>query len=203
MAFIPNPDTVRVAVEGLQDGQEIANIYHVDVGATVTEAIINIILDVFVDWITTEFLANLCEDYEVTQVTGRDLTTSTGMLVERPLTPTLPGDQAIPALPNNVAVCATWLTPLAGRSYRGRTYIPAPDPTYITLSRVEPALASALAVSMIELVNLIDAEGYALVVASYQSGNAPRVAGVNTPITAVGVNTVTDSQRRRLPGRGT
>ena len=203
MPFIPNPDTVKVAVEYLMDGQELANIFHVDVGATVTEAIINLVLDEVVTWLTTELMPNLSDDCQVTAVTGRDVSSSTGMLIERPIDPFIDGGQAAGALPNNVALCATWFTPLAGRSYRGRTYIPGLDETNVTLSRIAGATATGFAIAMIELVNLIDAAGYALVVASYFSELAPRVTAVNTPITAVGVNTVVDSQRRRLPGRGT
>jgi len=203
MAFIPATNIVKVVVEGLLDGQQLANIFHVDVGAAVTTVIMDAILDEFVDWLTDELLPNLSQDYEVTAVTARDLTTITGSLIERPLDPFLAGGQAAGSLPNNVALCGTWFTSLAGRSYRGRTYIAGVDETNVTLSRILSGTAAAFATVLVELVNMIGAIGYDLVVTSFQTANAPRVSAVSTPIIAAGVNTVTDSQRRRLPGRGT
>lgn len=203
MAFIPAANTVRVVIEGLLDGQEIANVFHVDVGASVTTGDMNDIIDEFETWLTAELLPNLSDDYEVTAITARDLTTVTGALIERPQDPFLAGGQAAGSLPNNVALCATWFTAQAGRSYRGRTYIPAVDETNVTLSRIASVTAAAFATAMIELVNQLTVAGYTLVVASFFSNLVPRVAAVLTPIIAVGVNTVMDSQRRRLPGRGT
>ena len=202
MAFIPATNCVRVVVEGLLDGQELANVYHVDVGATVTTVIMNAIIDEFETWLTDELLPNVSEDYEVTAITARDLTTITGALIERPQDPFLAGGQAAGALPNNVALCTTWFTSLAGRSYRGRTYVAGLDETNVTLSRILSGTASAFATVMVELVNMIAAIGYDLVVASFYTALAPRVSAVLTPIIAAGVNTVMDSQRRRLPGRG-
>ena len=203
MAFIPNPDTVKVAVEYLLDSQEVANIYHVDVGATITSVIINAILDEFVDWLTVEIMPLLSDDLHVTAVTGRDVSTVSGMFIERPITPTIDGSVTGGALPNNVAICGTWLTDQSGRSYRGRSYFPGLAESDVQASYLDTPDAAALAVAMVELVNMIDGIGYDLVVASYQTANAPRVTAVNTPIIAAGVNTVVDSQRRRLPGRGT
>ena len=202
MAFIPATNCVRVVVEGLLDGQELANVYHVDVGATVTTVIMNAIIDEFETWLTDELLPNVSEDYEVTAITARDLTTITGALIERPQDPFLAGGQAAGALPNNVALCTTWFTSLAGRSYRGRTYVAGLDETNVTLSRILSGTAAAFATVMVELVNMIAAIGYDLVVASFYTALAPRVSAVLTPIIAAGVNTVMDSQRRRLPGRG-
>lgn len=203
MAFIPAAQCVKVVVEGLLDGQEIANIYHVDANVTVTPTVINDILDVFEAWLVSDFLPDLSEDLEITALTGRDLTTSTGTLIERPLDPFLAGGIANEALPNNVAVCVTWFTELAGRSYRGRTYMPGLNESASTQSFIDGATAAGFATNMVELVNQLTAETFTLVVASFFSELAPRVAAVLTPIIAAGVNTVLDSQRRRLPGRGT
>jgi len=64
-------------------------------------------------------------------------------------------------------------------------------------------LAGDYAGVFIDLVDTLSTAGYELVVTSFQTGLAPRVAGVSTPVTSVGVNTTVDSQRRRLPGRET
>jgi|SRR5215204_1884785 len=203
MAFIPAAQIVRVAVEYLLDGQILANVFHVDANEAVDTVVTDAILDVFEDWLTMQLVPNLSEDIEATGLTGRDLTTITGGLVERPFAAPLVGENLAGALPNNVALCITFFTDLAGRSFRGRSYMPGLSEAHVILSEISTIQATAFANVYIELVDALSLAGFELVVTSFQSGLAPRVAAVSTPITAVGVNTTVDSQRRRLPGRGT
>lgn len=203
MAFIPASQIIRTTVEYLLDGQILANVFHVDANEPVTAAVIDLVLDEFENWLDTELMPLLSEDITATGVVGRDLTTITGPLVERPLTTPIAGGTAFPALPNNVAVCVTLLTDLSGRSFRGRSYMPGLAENSAVLSELGPSGATNVGLAYIALVDALSLAGYELVVTSFQAGLAPRAAGVSTPITAVGVNTILDSQRRRLPGRGT
>jgi len=203
MAFIPASQIVRVVVEQLIASQIVANVFHVDANEPVTSAVINLILDEFETWVNDSFSQLQSEDAQSTGVSGRDLTASTGLLVERPFTTPVDGVIASPVLPNNVAVCMTLFTDLSGRSYRGRSYVGGIGESTIVASSLDPSTATFFATMYIDLVDALSLAGYELVVTSFQTANAPRVSAVSTPVTAIGCNTVTDSQRRRLPGRGT
>lgn len=203
MAFIPAPQIVRAAVEYILDGQILANVFHVDANQAVDATVTNAILDVLENWLEVNMMPGTSEDLQATTLTGRDLTTITGGLVERPLTVPIDGGVASPALPNNVALCCTLLTDLAGRSFRGRSYMPGIPESLVTLSEISPAQATSYGVNYIALVDDMSTAGFELVVTSFQAGLAPRTTAVSTPIVAVGFNTTVDSQRRRLPGRGT
>ncbi len=202
MAFIPAPNIVRVVVNWLLDEQILANVFHVDANATVTDVLIDAIMDVFQDWLGDFIVTALSEDISATGLEGKDLTAETGLLIERQFTTPFPGEVATPALPNNVALCITLFTDLAGRSYRGRSYMPGLGESQVVLSSIDVSQAAGYATKYVELVDALSTAGFELVVTSYQHNNVPRATAVSTPITAVGVNTVLDSQRRRLPGRG-
>jgi hypothetical protein len=203
MAFIPASQILRTTVEYLLDGQILANVFHIDANEAIDAVVTNAILDVVEAWVETQMMAVSSSDLEATGLVGRDLTTISGGLVERPFSTPVPGAIGSPSLPNNVAVCVTLFTDLAGRSYRGRSYMPGIPESYVTLSGISSMLAGDYAGVFIDLVDTLSTAGYELVVTSFQTGLAPRVAAVSTPITSVGVNTTVDSQRRRLPGRGT
>lgn len=203
MAFIPAANIVRTTVEYLLDGQILANVFHVDANEAVDAVVTNAILDVFEDWLDTLLMPALSDDIAATSVIGRDLTTATGGLVERPFDTPIAGGVAVGALPNNVALCVTLLTDQAGRSFRGRSYIAGLNEDEVTLSNITLATATAFATIYADLVDALSTAGFELVVTSFQAAGVPRIAAVSTPVTACGCNTVVDSQRRRLPGRGT
>jgi len=203
MAFIPAANILRTTVEYLLDGQILANVFHIDANEAIDEVVTNAILDVVENWVETDLMPSLADTLEATGLVGRDLTTITGGLVERPFVAPINGDSTSPVLPFNVALCITLLTDLAGRSYRGRSYMPGLTEGQVTYSEISSGAAAAFATNYIALVDDLSLAGYELVVTSFQAGGAPRVAAVSTPVTAVGANTVVDSQRRRLPGRGT
>jgi len=203
MAFIPASQIVRVVVEQLIAEQICANVFHVDANEPVTAAVINLILDEFETWVNDSFSELQSQDADTTGLSGRDLTSATGLLVERPFVTPVPGVVASPVLPNNVAVCMTLFTDLSGRSFRGRSYVGGIAESTIVESSLALATATFYAAMYIDLVDALSLAGYELVVTSFQTAGAPRVAAVSTPVTAIGCQTITDSQRRRLPGRGT
>lgn len=108
-------------------------------------------------------------------------------------------------LPNNACLAIAFLTNGRGRSSRGRNY---------SVGMVEPQLgaggqtASASYISDLEdAYNVLPAAlppDWEWVAVSRYTNNAPRTIGLAQPIIAASVrDTALDSQRRRLPGRGT
>lgn len=113
------------------------------------------------------------------------------------------GTNASPVAPLNVAVVASHRTPKTGRSFRGRNYIPGIGENAISTGDIINAtLRNALVTAYASLVTNLNADGLVLVTASFYANGAPRVTGVGTAVNSTVVDQYSDSQRRRLAGRG-
>jgi len=202
MAFIPALGILKVVQKMTWDGQEVRNIYHVDPNTGITPTVMALVTDLFWDWWDTSLQATLCSDLTLYEFEAIDMTTASSPSFPDIRTPAV-GDNAQDSVPNNVALCVSWLTGLRGRSFRGRTYIPGISDQSFTGSDVGSSNAAAYAGVFDDLLADLFVAGMDLVVASYFTGGAPRAAALVTPIIEVAVNRIADSQRRRLPGRGT
>lgn len=117
-----------------------------------------------------------------------------------PQSGTAGGDQE----PNNVTVVTKLVSGLTGRSRRGRSYFAGMDEGSLAASRQEitPAFQTSLQDAFLDLMAALILEGFKLVVNSQWSGGVQRVTGVNTEVIDAITDLTLDSQRRRLPGRG-
>lgn len=109
-------------------------------------------------------------------------------------------------LPNNATFTIAFKTGFSGRSYAGRNYAVGMTEDQSANSIAAPAYIELLQDAYNGLASsLVSAGGHFIhVVYSQVSGGVPRVEGVWTPInTYIIVDDTMDSQRRRLPGRGT
>jgi hypothetical protein len=114
----------------------------------------------------------------------------------------LQGTEVSPAAPANVAVVASWRTGHSGRSYRGRNYIGGIPINSYEGNTVDPDYVAGWIGAYTALISAAAAEDYTWVVGSAYHNNAPREAGIVTPITNVLVDNRVDTQRRRLPKAG-
>jgi hypothetical protein len=108
------------------------------------------------------------------------------------------------ANPNNVTVVTKLATGMTGRSRRGRTYhvgLPE-DALAADKQHITPTWQTFLQGAFADLITALITAGFELVVASTISGGVPRTEGITTPVTSAVTNLQLDSQRRRLPGRG-
>jgi hypothetical protein len=112
-------------------------------------------------------------------------------------------------MPGNVALAVTFRTAMRGRSYRGRNYVPGLH-TGALVSTDYNSVTTTYANNVVAAYNALlpggsyDPTPYVWVVVSRFHDHQPRLAGVATPITSVGIgNVFVDSMRRRLTGRGT
>lgn len=202
MVFVPIPNTARCELRFTQDGQQIANVFHVEADAPLTVGDLNNIGATFVEWYDA-FRAVVANQVTLREIDIRDLTTSSGLGILYNTGLPLVGLLASPALPNHVTVAIKWGTGLTGRSFRGRTYHIGLTEGQVVNSEVDSAFAPPILSGYNALPALMTTNGYTLVVASRFANNAPRVTGVTTPIlNASYADTVVDSQRKRLPGRG-
>jgi hypothetical protein len=136
------------------------------------------------------------------KVLARDLTVQNGLSLESTSSLPITGTNSNAGCSNNVTLAVKWQTGYAGRSYRGRTYFIGLTENNVTGDTVAGAYASGLQGAFEQLMSDLDGAGFGMGVLSRYHNNAPRTAGVLTPITSVSVDTVIDSQRRRLQGRG-
>lgn len=210
MAFIPVPDTAQIRFEGAVDGQQTINdIYAFRAGGMVLSDLQSLVTNM-VAWFQLSFAPNLSEDWHCVAVHGRDLTTALSFVVDQDAGAT-PGGTTGEAAPNNVAACISFRTGLAGRSFRGRNYIPAIPNSNVTLNTLDPSwmLGMTNAYGLLLFGGGALPAGWDWVIASRFSGvdgsgnPIPRVSGITTPIiNTLFSNDIVDSQRRRLPGRG-
>lgn len=204
MPFIPVLYAAMVEVRMLLDGQKIENTLYVrdagEAGPVNTQNLANAVLALW----TTNIMPVLTTSVQLIEVYVTDLSDQFGPTATAVPSGNVFGGEIQNPVPNNVALCVSFRTQGRGRSSRGRNYVPGLAENQFDRSR-------ALSGLVIDLQNRYAAFGAALneggwihVVVSRYSNKAPRPTGLVQDVTSyVITDNVADSQRRRLPGRGT
>jgi len=210
MAFVPVPNTLQVDVLYLLAGQRVENTLYFerDGGWSLPQII---------DWleqmetlIKTDLLPALSASITLIELIGRVLDTASSIGFSQPVSSGNTGGVAGNASPNNVTYTISFKTGLTGRSFRGRNYVPGLPVAAVTGNVIGSTTRTAILAFYTALKAMADAATNPWVVVSRYSGvgmdgrPVPRMSGVTTPIESVTTfDTTVDSQRRRLPGRGT
>jgi len=113
-----------------------------------------------------------------------------------PPTPQL-GTAAGDSIPANVALCISWKTGLSGRTAHGRSYAFGFVDTHFTGS----AAVSALIVQLANLAQTLITYGGGIGIAVDYAVLSLK-DDLLRPINGYAIDSIADSQRRRLPGRG-
>lgn len=203
MPFVPFPTTTaKLELFFRQDGQAIENVTHWRLTAAATEINLEQLCLDAINWWDTVMQPLVTSKVELVNTKATSLATATSSAVEISTGLPLSGGGAPTSLPNNVTVVAKLLTAKRGRSFRGRIY-------HVGLHQAQVSENSLIGAAQIALTSAYNSltipglfSGAKLVVASRVSNGAERSLGVVTDCTAVTVNEVLDSQRRRLPERG-
>lgn len=202
MAFIPIPQSVRVAMEFTKNGQLVVNVYHVRFPTAIINVNLTAVAQLFVDWWTNDLRSTQNQSLRLERVTVTDWSQPNGSqaVVNAPANSvgTLTGAQA----PNNVAIVVSHRTLRTGRSFRGRTYLAGLGASDVADDNISTARAAAIVSAYANLVFRLTTLGGVLVVASFRTNGQPRTVGVVTDISTFVVNTRVDTQRRRLPTEG-
>lgn len=204
MTFIPVDNTAQVEFLFRLDSQSIENTYYVTRFAALDLAALTEIADVGLAWLASDYFPQLSNLITCVGVKVTDLTSSSsGTYTAVPGSP-LAGGVAQPSEPGSVAFCIKHLTGSRGRSFRGRSYVPAIPHTSLTGTNT---INASFANAMVDAFLALDADYvtalYTPVVVSRFSGGLARVAGITTPILNHAYTDLTlDSMRTRLPGRG-
>jgi len=205
MAFIPVPDTVAIDVIYDWDGQIVENtLYYTKISPTDTE--ITDQVDLVTGYIRDTIMPLLTEVISLVRVVGTLLTaldaftyTATGGL---PVAGAILQTTA-KSFPGNVSLAISFRTSEAGRSGRGRNFVAGLVDLRDGNSLLDDVYAGQVVTAWQGLRTLGSDAGWGQVVVSRFHAHAARTTGVVFPITStLMVDRTIDSQRRRLPGRG-
>lgn len=211
--FIPAPNTALIEMVYTYASQIIENTFHVQKNSPFTSGDLQFLTTVFDAWDstgTTSWHNQRSSVNVLQQIKARALDTASSPVWINVLTTPRPGLRTTgTAMPPNVTFALTWQTGHAGRSYRGRLFVPGILTGDIQASPNQGLLNSGFAGQLVITLNSLltqinaIASDYHLVVTSYYNNHAWRTTAVNTIITnAAFADLSLDNMRRRLPGRG-
>lgn len=204
MAFVAVPNCVELAFNTTWAGERTQNRVGVFVGASPSQAQCDAVANIGLGWWASDVVPLTPSTLELREAHVRDLTVINGLEATAAPVGTLVGTNGSPSLPNNVAICASLRTGFTGRSARGRWFWQGLSESQVADSVVTGTLLPDIVAAITNLAVLLATGGFNLVIISRVTGGAPRVpAPITFTVTDVlFVDAVVDSQRRRLPGRG-
>lgn len=202
MGFVPFDNMAQVELRFVQEGQQVENVFHVRQLGPFDVAALTAAAQAFATWWTTSMDTYVASAVSLNEIVARGMESVTDPAISFVTGLPAIGASASGGLPNNVTAAVKWTTALAGRSYRGRTYHVGLTEAQVGGSTIDATVRTNLQGVYNTLITDLDAAGFTLVVASRISGGVERLAGVGTTILAAVLDSTTDSQRRRLPGRG-
>lgn len=201
MPFIPAPNIVETFVRQELFGEEVGNVLHWDVSSLSSEGRVELVAETLAGLLVEHVVPSMCNVWRLLSVKARDLTTDDAAIFEYSGSLPATGARNVASAPGNVALVLTKRTAFAGRTRRGRLYIPGVEPDATDSNLAAGAWAAAITSAWLnvfaDMVTDIDAVP---VVLSKFTGGLPRSAAVATSVTSLQKrNNRVDTQRRRLP----
>lgn len=205
MVFIPTPDVASVQLRYTQSGQMTENTLYFQRSGAITPTLLEELAEAVFDWWVANLQAVQGAHVTLREVYAVDLTSATSPTATYAETPNPAGSYTGTPLPNNVTLAVSFRTVGRGRSSRGRNYAVGLTETALssTLGQtVQSTYATALVDGYRALAAAIPA-GWSHVIVSFWEDGVARSEGLPIPVTSILITDFTiDSQRRRLPGRG-
>lgn len=189
------PNAYVVEVRGLLFGQRIENVWHCQGADPFDVADATSIAAIFQAQYGA-LLSELSQDVSFHEIFVHNLAGVASGEYTLAITPADAGDVTEDAMPGNVAFCITLRTALSGRTTRGRKYFSGLAKTHVVANQYDVARANGLVSDIQSLIDDLAANGTPLCIFS------PTALTLVPVTTATYVDLYTDSQRRRLTGRG-
>lgn len=204
MPFIPSTQTAKAVIEYLWANQKvITSLWFRNEVAEPTQAELLALATYLGTTFFDALKGYLTTSIAMTRVTATSQATASDP--QQAYTPPAPvtGLIASESMPMNTCCVLTHRTALRGRNYRGRTYQPG-LPDNMRTSPGEANLTTLAAIAAVYVSGLVtNLPGpWDWVVVSHYLNKVARPTGLKTAITGVTVDTLLDSMRRRLYGRG-
>lgn len=205
MPFVPAPNIVMVEARCTLDGQNIENRWHFNAQTTPTAAIVDDITNFVSVWVQNQYFDWLPATVQLREVVGTDLTVENGYQSTIVPSGTVVGAVGGLVLPNEVTICVSLRSAVRGRSARGRSYVLALPSAQVTNNTLSSVWVDGLTASFQILIDDMDTNGFPMMIVSYRNDKNPRPGGpvYFQVVTAVVVDAIVDSMRRRKPGVGT
>lgn len=204
MTFVPAPNVLQAELRFTLGTNKCENVLYFQGSAGVTPVLAQTLGNNLIGWWNTNIKPDSSNIASLNEVYITDLSNQTSFTVS--VTTGLPsvGTNGGDAIPYNCAICISFRTGNRGRSGRGRNYVGGIPETQVSGSAID---AARLGRTVAAYQSLIGAgtftPGLQWVVVSRFTNNAPRGVALVQPITtALSVDNIIDSQRRRLSGRG-
>lgn len=197
MPFVAIPSTVKLVIQGTAEATACLNILHYKyTGAAPASTALNTFVNAWLSAHKTQWLACHGAHYTLQAVTATDLSVGSGATYSQPVAgPSNVGTATGIPFPNNVALAVSLKTGLSGRRNRGRVFMGGLTDNQADGSIATGAFQTQLTTLFTALVLQVFTGGFDLAIASYKDAAAKVV-------TSFVIDTIMDSMRRRLPGRG-
>jgi len=206
MPFVPVPATVKVSLFYTMDNQQCMNRIHVSTSptlpsagdcATIAAAVAGWWLGNVQPLVSNTLSLRAVEAVSIAEPNGPQAVFSAGLPVI--------GAKVQDPLPNSTALAVSLRSGLTGRSARGRWFWLGFTEDQIAGNVVNAGVATSIVAAMDNLLSTITGLSAFPAIVSYIANGVPRPGGpvkffIND---ALVVDTIVDTQRRRLPGRGT
>lgn len=203
MGFVHFDDkTMELTARYLYDGQRVENVFHVRASVTAGLTEMTAAAVAFANWWNNNGKPISPTTVSLVSILVKTLSTPIDPGIE--YTDGLPsaGTSAGAQLPNNATLAVKWITAFRGRSYRGRTYHIGLMETQVVGNTVDPGALNLIKAAYQGLLVGLQSAGFPLVVGSKIGNKLERFIGLSTPVVSLQIDPIVDSQRRRLPGRG-
>lgn len=203
MPFVPIPNAAQLEYIYQWDGQIVENVLTYKLNVSVDATNLQVLTTAAIAWWVANLKPIQSSSVALLAVKATDLSSSSGPVIEDTTSLAQSGAGASSAVPNNVSVAIKLITANRGRSFRGRVYHIGLVGSTVVNNTVALATRTALRNAWIAAQTLGTSPVWTLAVGSKFSAGAPRTTGLATTVTDISVNQIVDSQRRRLPERGT
>lgn len=204
MAFVPAEKVAQIEIRMGLDGQRVENVVYAQAVSAWDQATLISLGEDVIDWWSTTAAPLYTTSQVLREIFLTDLTSATATAVSVVPDVATEGTLGFEPLPNNCAIAISFRTASRGRSARGRNYISGIPTDNVSGNRVEGTFLDDWASAYVGLKEVIEGHGATMVVVSRRHNKVNRSAAVMFPVTTfLFVDNVIDSQRRRLPGRGT
>lgn len=153
-----------------------------------------------------QYLATITGSVTLNRLSARAVYPDSHELAEETLVSSNVGTSAGAAGANQLAGIITWRTALAGRSYRGRSYLPGMNTSWVVNGLWNASAQAVMNAYVSAMILRFGPSGtslnFRLVTISRYAGKAQRVTPIGTPITTGIARDVPGTIRRRRIGVG-
>jgi len=194
----PNlPTVARVAMLFQRDTRKFVNTFHVRNSVAWAPSDLAGLATIFSDWWGANYKFQCVNDVCLYQVQVRVYNPLAPFAYDLAVSPNICGTQSVAPLPGGVTASISWRSGLAGRRYRGRFYaVGIAEDQIDDFDRLSSTYVSSMGTVGNALITRVQTAGYELVIFHRSPVGASLIGSVV-------VENIPDSQRRRLPGRGT